>query len=88
LAWTIELTRTAEKQLKKLDKKWQRDILDYLEKEIAPLSDPKKRGKELVGDKAGFWRYRVGDYRIICDVREEQFVILAVTIGHRKEVYD
>lgn len=88
MAWNVEFTRTAEKQLKKLDKKWQRGILDYLENEIAMLPDPKKRGKELVGDKAGFWRYRIGDYRVICDVRENQFVILAVTIGHRKEVYD
>lgn len=88
MAWNVEFTRTAEKQLKKLEKKLQRDILDYLENEIATLPDPKKRGKELVGDKAGFWRYRIGDYRVICDVRENQFVILAVTIGHRKEVYD
>jgi len=66
LAWNVELTATAEKQLKKLDRKWQGIILDYLEDEIADLSDPRSRGKGLVGDRKGIWRYRVGDYRILC----------------------
>lgn len=87
MAWNVEFTRTAEKQLKKLDVKWQCTIFDFLENEIATLPDQKKHRNELVGDKAGFWRYRFGDYRVICDVREEQFVIREVTIVHRKEGY-
>jgi len=87
LAWNVDFTDTAKKQLRKLDRQWQSRILDYLEDEIAILDDPKSRGKALVGDKKGLWRYRVGNYRIICDISDEDFVILAVTIGHRKNIY-
>jgi mRNA interferase RelE/StbE len=87
LVWTIELTATAEKQLKKLDRKWQGIILDYLEDEIASLSDPRSRGKGLVGDRKGIWRYRVGDYRILCQILDAELVIVAVTIRHRRDVY-
>ena len=87
MAWNVDFTDTAKKQLRKLDRQWQSRILDYLEDEIAILDDPKSRGKALVGDKKGLWRYRVGNYRIICDISDEDFVILAVTIGHRKNIY-
>jgi len=88
LAWNVELTATAQKQLKKLDRKWQAAILDYLEDEIAPLDDPRSRGKALMGDKKGIWRYRVGDYRVLCKIMDSELVIAAITIGHRKDVYD
>ncbi|MCI0734253.1 MAG: type II toxin-antitoxin system RelE/ParE family toxin, partial [Methylococcaceae bacterium] len=61
MAWKIEFLETAKRQLHKLDKPWQAAILDYLETEIAPLENPRSRGKSLVGDKRGLWRYRVGD---------------------------
>ena len=64
-----------------------RAILDYLEDEIAPLEDPRSRGKAMVGDKRGLWRYRVGDYRILCEIRDAELVIAAITIGHRRDVY-
>ena len=88
MAWSVELTATAEKQLKKLDGKWRGIILDYLEDEIATLTDPRSRGKGLVGDKKGIWRYRVGDYRNLCQILDAELVILAVTIGHRRDVYE
>ena len=88
MAWNVELTATAEKQLKKLDRKWQRIILDYLEDDIAGLSEPRSRGKRLMGDKKNLWRYRVGDYRILCQILDAELVIVAVAIGHRKEVYE
>lgn len=88
MAWSVEFTLTAEKQLKKLDKKWQALILDYLEDDIATLDDPRSRGKALVGDKKGLWRYRVGDYRAICKIEDDHMVIIAVALGHRKNVYD
>jgi mRNA interferase RelE/StbE len=88
LVWNVEFTATAQKQLKKPDRKWQRIILDYLEDEIATLSDPRSRGKGLVGNKKGIWRYRVGDYRILCRLLDTELVILTVTIGHRKDVYE
>ena len=87
MAWNVELTATAEKQLKKLDRTWQGTILDYLEDEIAGLGDPRSRGKGLVGDRKGLWRYRVGDYRILCEILDAELVIVAVTIRHRKDVY-
>jgi len=87
LAWNVKLTATAEKQLRKLDRKWQSKILDYMEDEIAVLDNPRSRGKALAGDKKGLWRYRIGNYRIICEILDMDFVIVAVTIGHRKSVY-
>lgn len=88
MAWNVEFKDTAKRQLQKLDRQWQCAILDYLEDEIAPLADPRSRGKALTGDKRGLWRYRVGDYRVICDIQDENLLILALTIGHRREVYD
>ena len=88
MAWNVEFTATAGKQLKKLDKQWQALILDYLEDEIAPLENPRNRGKALMGEKKGLWRYRIGDFRAVCKIEDELMVILAVTVGHRKEVYD
>ena len=87
MAWSVEFTATAEKQLLKLDKPWQALIVDYLEDEVAQLADPRLKGKALVGDKKGLWRYRVGDYRILCQLLDSELVIVAVTIGHRKDVY-
>jgi len=87
LAWNVEFLDTAKRQLRKTDKTWQAAILDYLEDEIAPLQDPRSRGKALAGDKRGLWRYRVGDYRILCEIRDTELVITAVAIGHRREVY-
>jgi mRNA interferase RelE/StbE len=88
LAWNVEFTATAEKQLKKLDRKWQALILDYLEDEVAPLENPRNKGKSLLRDKKDLWRYRIGDYRAICKIEDERMVIVAVTVGHRKDVYD
>ena len=87
-AWKVEFLATAKRELKKLDKRWQLAILDYLEDEIAALENPRSRGKALVGDKQGLWRYRVADYRIICEIRDAELLIVAVTIGHRKNIYD
>ncbi len=86
--WRVEFLATAKCELKKLDKRWQLAILDYLEDEIAGLENPRSRGKALVGDKQGLWRYRVADYRIICEIHDAELLIVAVTIGHRKNVYE
>jgi mRNA interferase RelE/StbE len=87
LAWRIEFSATAEKQLKKIDRRWQMMILDYLEDEISVLDDPRAKGKGLTGDKKSFWRYRVGDYRIICQILDKELVIVALMIGHRRKIY-
>ena len=87
MLWQVEFLATAKRELKKLDNRWQLAILDYLEDEIAGLENLRSRGKALVGDKQGLWRYRVADYRIICEIRDAELVIVAITIGHRKNVY-
>ena len=80
MGWSVNFSLTAIKQLKKIDKKWQAKILDFLEDEIIKTDDPKIKGKLLTGDKKGLWRYRIGDYRIICDIRYNELVILALTV--------
>ena len=74
------------KQLAKLDNSVKKRILDYMD-EVANLSDPRSKGKMLVGDLKGFWRYCVGDYRLICRIHDEELEILVVEVGHRKEIY-
>ena len=85
--WTIEYTRTAESQLRKLDKQVARRILDYLDDKIATLDNPRARGKALSGRLGELWRYRVGDYRVICEIQDDIMRILVVEAGHRKQIY-
>jgi mRNA interferase RelE/StbE len=88
LAWRIEYTDFALKALKKFDRQAAKRIVDYLDKRIADSVDPRAVGKPLKGELGEFWRYRVGDYRVLCEIRDRELVILAATIGHRREVYD
>jgi mRNA interferase RelE/StbE len=85
LAWNVEFKEAAQKQLLKLDRRWQSEILDYLEDRVS--KNPRLHGKILAGDKKGLWRYRVGDYRIICDLRDDVVTALVLRVGHRKDVY-
>lgn len=84
--WRIEFTRNADKAMRKLDRPTAGRVLDELE-EIAKLDDPRSRGKALTGNLAGLWRYRVGDYRVVCDIEDGVLVILVVDVAHRREVY-
>jgi mRNA interferase RelE/StbE len=83
----LQYSAEAVKELKKLDRIIQQQIKKYMT-EICGLEDPRIRGKGLKGNLATFWRYRGGDYRIICDIQEDKMIILILRIGHRKEVYD
>jgi mRNA interferase RelE/StbE len=87
LAWTIEFQKDAQRQLRKLDRQWQKRIVDYLAHEIAPLDDPTVHGHSLVGPLRGLWRYRVGDYRILCELHHGKLVVLVLEIVHRGEAY-
>jgi len=87
LAWTIKYTDTALVQLRKLDKQTARRIINYMDEQVAALEDPRAKGKALVGPLGGLWRYRVGDYRIICDIHDDELHILVVKMGNRKDVY-
>ncbi|WP_172135164.1 type II toxin-antitoxin system RelE/ParE family toxin [Adlercreutzia sp. ZJ473] len=86
MAWRIELDKGVERTLAKLDKRTARRIASKL-REIAQLDDPRSTGKALVGNLSGLWRYRVGDYRIICDIEDEILLILVVDVAHRSEIY-
>jgi len=88
LVWTINYSDRALKSLRKMDKQNARRIVDFMDLRIAAASDPRQSGKPLKGELGEFWRYRVGDYRILCEILDDELVILAATIGHRREVYD
>jgi mRNA interferase RelE/StbE len=88
LAWTIEYDPRALKDLKKLDRTIQREILDYLDQRVAMANDPRDFGKPLRASKFGLWRYRVRDYRIICELQEKWLVVLVVAVGHRSTIYE
>jgi mRNA interferase RelE/StbE len=88
LAWSIEYDPGALKDLKKLDRTIQQEILDYMDNRIAAASNPRDFGKPLRGSKFGLWRYRVRDYRIVCELQENRLVVLVAAVGHRKTIYD
>jgi len=88
LAWTIEFTDTALRQLEKFDKSIARRIRKFLQERIAPAPNPRSIGEALHGERLGeFWKYRVGDYRLIARIEDTHLVILVVRIGHRREIY-
>jgi len=87
LTWRFEFTRTAEKQIVKLDRPSQARILSYLRQRVLPSDDPRQFGKALQGEKQGLWRYRIESYRIICDIQDEESTVLVLAVAHRKEVY-
>lgn len=86
MAWRIEFTQAADKSMRKLDRQIAARVLDELDK-VATLEDPRSRGKALTGNLAGLWRYRVGDYRIICNIEDGVLVILVVDVAHRSKAY-
>jgi mRNA interferase RelE/StbE len=88
LAWRIDLTATAAKQIGKLDKAEAKRITAFLRQRLATLDDPRSTGKALTGPQLGvYWRYRVGDYRIICDIQDGVLCILVIEVGNRRQVY-
>ena len=86
MAWTIDYTDTAKAQLRKLDKNTSRRIMDYMGERVA-LADPRRVGQALVGPLGGLWRYRVGDYRVVCDIQDEAVRVLVVRVGKRDQIY-
>ena len=89
MIWKIEWDERARKELRKLDRQTQRNILKYLRDRIATTEDPRRFGKQLGGDKWGLWRYRVNAYRIICRIEEDDhFVVLVLRVGHRASIYE
>ena len=87
MAWRVEISRTAETQITKLDRQVQAAIVRYLRERDLDAVNPRQFGKPLRGEKKGLWRYRVGDYRLICDIRDAEKTIVVLSVGHRKHVY-
>lgn len=87
MAWTIEYDFQTLKDLKRFDRSVQRELLHYLDFRLAQSGDPRQFGKPLRGSMFGLWRFRVRDYRIICEIRENAQVVLVVLIGHRSTIY-
>ena len=88
MAWIIKYTESSSRQLKKLDKQTALRVLDYMDERVAVLDDPRSLGKNLKGPKIGeYWRYRVGDMRVICNIVDEQVMVLVIEVGNRREVY-
>lgn len=86
--WVYRFDERALKDLRKLGRQSQRDIIAYLDERVAGDGDPRRFGKGLKADLAGLWRYRVGNYRILCQIKDRELMVLVVAAGHRKDVYE
>lgn len=88
MVWRIEISESAERQLGKLDRLVAKRIRSFLRERVAILNDPRSIGAALKGSALGeFWKYRVGDWRIICQIRDKEILIIVVRLGNRREVY-
>ena len=85
--WKIEFSPKADKDLEKIDHTSKKEIRNYLNKRVLKLEHPKQVGKPLRKDLKGLWRYRIGKFRIICDIQEDKLIILVIKIGERDGVY-
>lgn len=88
MAWRIEFHPKARKELLKFDRETARRIVRFLRERISTIEDPRTLGEALKGPEVGrFWKYRVGDYRLICDIQNARITILVIRVGHRRDVY-
>jgi len=88
MAWKVELSSLAQKNLDQLDPQMARRVLSFLHERVSPLDDPRSIGEALKGSRLGdFWKYRVGDYRVIAEINDQGLRILVVRVGNRREVY-
>lgn len=88
MQYKVIFTERAKKQLKKLDKHIAALIIGWLEKNIQNCENPRLHGKGLVENKSGQWRYRIGDYRVICEIQDKEITVLVLEVGHRREIYN
>ena len=87
MAWRIEFEPAARRELDKLDNTVARRILKFLYQRVGKLDDPRRIGERLQGTLSEFWKYRVGDYRLICSLKDDRLVVIVLRVGHRREVY-
>ncbi|MGP1588485.1 MAG: type II toxin-antitoxin system RelE family toxin [Oribacterium sp.] len=86
--YDVELSERFKKDYRKLDKYTQKIIRGWINKHLVDTTDPYAHGKGLTGNRKGQWRYRIGDYRLICVINDNELIILALTVGHRREIYE
>lgn len=88
MVWAIEFDEAAKKELAKLDRQVANRLLDFLKQRVINLKDPRSVGQALKGSKLGeFWKYRVGDFRIIASIQDQKMIILILRVGNRREIY-
>jgi mRNA interferase RelE/StbE len=88
MAYSVELAESAERELDKLDRTQARRVLKFLRDRVAKLDNPRSIGAALHGSRLGeFWKYRVGDYRLICKIEDVRLIVLVLRVGHRREIY-
>jgi mRNA interferase RelE/StbE len=88
LVWTLRFSAEALRQLRRIDPVVQRRILAFLQNRVAQTDDPSHLGQRLKGPLKTYWRFRVGDYRVICDIKRREITILVIAIGHRRDIYE
>lgn len=85
--YRVEISRAASRKIKKLDREVQRLILSYINRNLHNSEDPRAAGKALKGPLKGLWRYRIGSYRLLAEIEDEELLVIAVDVGHRSEIY-
>lgn len=85
--YNVELSERFKKEFRKLDKYTQKIIRSWINKNLVECQNPRQYGKGLTANRKGQWRYRIGDYRLICEIEDENMIILALTIGHGRSIY-
>ena len=87
MSYHVENTARFDKEFKKLDKYTQQMIKSWIVKNLQNCEDPRAHGKGLTANKSGQWRYRIGDYRLLCLIQDKELIILALAVGHRRDIY-
>ena len=87
MIYDVTTTARFDREFKKLDGYTQRIIKSWIDKNLVGCSNPRQHGKGLTANRSGQWRYRIGDYRIICEINDSELVILALSVGHRRAIY-
>lgn len=87
MKYNVVFTTEAKKNLNKLDKHTSSLIIGWIEKNLQGCENPRAKGKGLTANRSGEWRYRIGDYRLICEIKDNELIILALSVGHRRDVY-
>ncbi len=87
MTWSVEWDEGARRELRRLDRQVQREMLKYFSERIATDEDPRRFGRPLQHELQGLWRYRIGDYRAICHIEDEQLTVLVLKVAHRRQVY-